>query len=138
MSIGRRTFVAGAASIAAFPPGTAATAARSQTMYGLISRITAQSGRRDELVKILLSAMANSMAGCLNYIVATDPSDANSIWVTEVWQSRQAHAASLSIPAVKEAVSKGAALIASFSRVAETAPVGGLNIVSQGRDKFLP
>jgi quinol monooxygenase YgiN len=82
--------------------------------------------------------MANSMAGCLNYIVATDPSDANSIWVTEVWQSRQAHAASLSIPAVKEAVSKGAALIASFSRVAETAPVGGLNLVSQRGDKFLP
>jgi quinol monooxygenase YgiN len=138
MSIDRRTFVAGAASITAFPPGTAATAARSQIMYGLISRITAQSGRREELVKILLSAIANSMAGCLNYIVATDPSDANSIWVTEVWQSRQAHAASLSIPVVKEAMSKGAALIASFSRVAETSPVGGLNITSQGRDKFLP
>jgi quinol monooxygenase YgiN len=139
MSIDRRTFVAGAASITAFPPGTAATTtARNQIMYGLISRITAQSGRRDELVKILLAGMANSVAGCLNYIIAIDPSEANSIWVTEVWQSRQAHAAALSMPAVKEAVSEGRPLIASFLRIAETAPVGGLNLVSQRGDKFLP
>jgi hypothetical protein len=42
------------------------------------------------------------------------------------------------MPAVKEAVSEGRPLIASFLRIAETAPVGGLNLVSQRGDKFLP
>jgi quinol monooxygenase YgiN len=65
------------------------------------------------------------MPGCLNYIVATDLSDANSIGVTEVWQSNEAHAASPALLPVKTAMSEGRPLIAKFSRVAEITPVGG-------------
>lgn len=134
MSVDRRTFVAGVALILAHSTTVAATAPGDQMMYGLISKMVAQPGRRDALVKILLAGMAKSVDGCLNYIVATDPSDANSLWVTEVWQSRQAHAASLSLPSVNEAMSQGRPLIASFLRIAETAPIGGIGISSQSKE----
>ena len=118
----------------AFPTGAAVAIPGDKTMYGLISKITAQSGRRDDLIKILLDGVIGALPGCTNYVVATDPSDANSIWVTEVWQSRQAHAASLSVPAVAEALNKGRPLIASYSRIAETRPVGGMGISSSSKD----
>ena len=40
------------------------------------------------------------MPGCLSYIVATDPADANAIWITEAWDSKASHDASLSLPQV--------------------------------------
>lgn len=52
-------------------------------MYGLISRMRAASGRRDELAGIM--AGIGAMPGCLSYIVALEESDPQAIWVTEVW-----------------------------------------------------
>jgi quinol monooxygenase YgiN len=93
-------------------------------MYGLIGKMTAQAGKRDELVKILLDGVAG-MPGCLSYIVANDPTDPNLIWITEAWESKHAHGASLTLPSVKDAITKGRPLIAAMSAVAETLPVGG-------------
>ena len=93
-------------------------------MYGLIGKMTAQAGRRDELVNILLDGVAG-MPGCLSYIVANDPADPNLLWITEAWESKEAHAASLSLPSVKDAIARGRPLIAAMSAVAETSPVGG-------------
>ena len=30
------------------------------------------------------------MPGCLSYVVARDPTDADAIWITEVWDARRA------------------------------------------------
>ena len=95
-------------------------------MYGLIGQIKAVPGGRDELALIL--AGMGSMAGCHSYIVASDPADADSLWVTEVWESKQAHADSLSLPEVQEAISRGRALIAGFGTRIETDPVGGIGL----------
>lgn len=40
-------------------------------MYGLIGKMTAAPGKRDELVSILLEGVA-TMPGCLSYIIAKD------------------------------------------------------------------
>ena len=40
-------------------------------------------------------------AGCLNYIVARDPADADAIWITEVWVDAASHKASLALPSVQ-------------------------------------
>lgn len=93
-------------------------------MYGLIGKITAVAGKRDELAAILLEG-AQGMPGCLSYVVAKDPSDPNGIWVTEVWKDQQSHQASLSLPAVQAAIAKGRPLIAGFSSRVETVPLGG-------------
>jgi quinol monooxygenase YgiN len=69
-----------------------------------------------------------AMPGCLSYIVATDPADADGLWVTEVWESAEAHAASLQLPAVQAAITRGRPLIAGFESRVETTPVGGIGL----------
>lgn len=95
-------------------------------MYGLIGQIRAVDGQRDELASIL--AGMGEMPGCLSYVVATEDSDPDTLWVTEVWESVEAHRASLAVPAVQYAIEKGRPLIAAFDQRIETAPVGGIGL----------
>lgn len=93
-------------------------------MYGLIGKIIATDGKRDELIDILVSGIAN-MPGCISYIVAQDQTDPNGLWVTEVWEDKEKHTASLSLPSVQQAIAKGRPLIAGFAERFETTPIGG-------------
>jgi quinol monooxygenase YgiN len=93
-------------------------------MYGLIGKIKAAAGRRDALIAILVEG-TSAMPGCLSYIVAKDTADADGIWVTEVWDSRESHQASLALPPVLQAIAKGRPSIAGFGERFETHPVGG-------------
>ena len=97
------------------------------TMYGRIGKISAVSGQRDALAAILLEA-TREMPGCLSYVVATDASDPDVLWVTEVWDHRASHTASLSLPTVRAAIGKGRPLIAAFSSAVETTPLGGVGV----------
>ena len=96
-------------------------------MYGLIGKIKAAAGKRDELAQILLEGLRN-MAGNLSYVVAVDPGEPDVLWVTEVWSGIEAHQASLSLPSVQEAIRRGRPLIAEMHRIAETHPIGGHGI----------
>ena len=93
-------------------------------MYGLIGKMTAVSGQRDALIAILLEGVSG-MPGCLSYVVAKDPTAANAIWITEVWDSQDSHKASLSLPSVQQAIARGKPLIAGFGDSFVTEPVGG-------------
>jgi len=93
-------------------------------MYGLIGKMIALPGQRDALIMILVEGVSG-MPGCLSYIVAKDQTDANALWITEVWDSQASHAASLTLPSVKQAIAKGMPLIAGFGERFETEPVGG-------------
>lgn len=93
-------------------------------MFGLIGKMIAKPEKRDELIAILIEGV-DSMPGCLSYIVAQDPTDPDALWITEVWQSEAHHRASLSLPQVRAAITKGKPLIASFAESHTTMPVGG-------------
>lgn len=108
------------------PPDDSNPEGETQQPYGLIGKIVAQSGHRDELIEILLEG-TRDMPGCLSYVVARDAEDPNAIWITEVWADRERHAASLELPAVQEAMAQGRPLIAGFEEGIETEPVGGWN-----------
>jgi quinol monooxygenase YgiN len=97
-------------------------------MYGLIGKMTAVEGKRDELVGLLLENAA-TMAGCLSYVVATDPADANAIWITEAWDSQASHDASLTLESVRATITKARPLIAGFAPGTVTTPVGGHGLV---------
>lgn len=97
----------------------------SENMYGLINKITAAPGRRDDLIAILKQS-SNGMPGCLSYVIAEDASDENGIWVTEIWDSEESHRGSLNLPGVKDAISKARPLIAGFDKIAVTRPVVGI------------
>lgn len=129
MRIDRRDFtlLSGAAVVAALAPGCADLAAnlsRGSKMHGLIGKATCVPGKRDEFIGILLDGVG-TMPGCLSYVVARDPTDPDAIWITEVWDSKESHAASLQLPAVREAIKRGRPLIAGFGAQTITEPVGG-------------
>lgn len=93
-------------------------------MYGLIGKMTAKPGQREALAAILVAGLVK-MPGCLSYVVADDPVDSDLLWITEVWESKEAHAASLTLPSVRAAITKGRPLIAAIEAVAQTHPIGG-------------
>jgi quinol monooxygenase YgiN len=97
-------------------------------MFGLIVKITAVPGKRDELVAMLLETLS-PMPGCLSYIVATDASDEHAIWFTEAWDSQATHDASLLLPSVKETFAKARPLIAGIGDRVMTTPLGGIGLV---------
>jgi quinol monooxygenase YgiN len=111
--------MAGAALVALAGP---LPAADGTPRFGLIGRIKAQQGKRADLIAALLAG-TGAMPGCISYIVAEDASDADAMWVTEVWDSEASHKASLKLPQVRAAIAKGRPLIASFETIATTRPL---------------
>ena len=126
MTLVRREVLAGGLALAAagFP---ASAEAPLGPMHGLIGRMRAMAGQRDALVAILLEG-TSGMPGCLSYVVAKDSGDADAIWITEVWDNRASHAASLRLPAVRAAIARARPLIAGFDSGQETIPVGGVGL----------
>jgi quinol monooxygenase YgiN len=100
-------------------------------MYGLISKIKTVPGQCGELISILLDGL-RGMPGCLSYILSQDPTDPDAIWVTEAWDSKESHRASLSVPSVQNAIARGRPLIAGFGERFETIPIGGHGLGAGG------
>jgi quinol monooxygenase YgiN len=96
-------------------------------MYGLIGKIKALPGQRDALISILIKG-AKEMPGCLSYVVAQDQSDQDALWVTEIWDDKASHQASLSLDSVQDAIRLGRPLIAGFGERFETTPMGGYGL----------
>ena len=94
-------------------------------MYGLIGKLIATENQRDALIAIILEGV-ESMPGCLSYIVAKDAANPDAIWITEVWDSKASHEASLALPAVRAAIERAMPLIAGFEEGIVTEPVGGV------------
>ncbi|MBD2867353.1 putative quinol monooxygenase [Paenibacillus arenilitoris] len=94
------------------------------TMYG---KLTAQPGKRDELVQILLEAAEGlrDYEGCLLYIVNVSDEEPDAVWVTELWTNAEAHAASLKNEAAMEQIKRARPIIASVDNPIRLRPVGG-------------
>jgi quinol monooxygenase YgiN len=120
--IARREVLVGGLAVAALSP--VAHAQEKTPMYGLIGQMLAAPGKRDDLLAILGEGV-NDMPGCLSYVIAKDPANADALWITEVWTDKGAHAASLKLPAVQAAIGKARPIIAGFPQHFETIPVSG-------------
>lgn len=96
-------------------------------MYGLIGKMLATEGARDELIEVMLGGMVD-MPGCLSYVIAKDPSDGNALWITEVWENQGLHQGSLTLPGVQATIAEARPLIAGFGERFETEPVGGFGL----------
>ena len=121
LGINRRDFIAWLAA-ASLP--ISVFSKEQQTMYGLIGRMVAQPGKREELAQVLLDGIAG-MPGCLSYIVALADDQADALWITEVWESREMHQASLDLASVQAAIAAGRPMIAGFGERFESRPLGG-------------
>lgn len=96
-------------------------------MYGLIGRMLAVEGRREQLLAVLLEGNA-AMPGCRSYVIARDPGSDDGIWISEVWDSREQHQASLHLPHVQATIAKAKPMIAGFAERFETEPKGGIGV----------
>jgi quinol monooxygenase YgiN len=86
-------------------------------------------GHRDEVVATLVGgADGLRAAGCDLYVVGTSDTDKDLIWVNEVWTSKEAHQASLRLPAVKEAIAKTMPLLTGEFTSQELDIAGGLGV----------
>ena len=92
-------------------------------MYGLIVKLTSAPGRRGELIEMMGGEDSDTVAGCLSFIVGEDADDANVLWITEVWESRESHEASMAAPAAKESFKDADTLIVGHEKIATTMPV---------------
>jgi quinol monooxygenase YgiN len=110
------------AGLAAGAMATPAAAQASASRFGLIGQMLATPGKRDELIGYLTEA-TGAMPGCLSYVIALDTANPDALWITEVWDSRESHAASLKLPAVRAAIAKARPIIAGFPQHFETVPI---------------
>lgn len=96
------------------------------TYYGLSGTITAQPGKRDELVTILLKAanLLEQNEDCIHYVVATDDT-LDTVSITEVWRNKAGHDASLSPTDIRTLVMSAKPLIKDMSKGIETVILGG-------------
>ena len=90
-----------------------------------MSSLTAKSGHRDELAAILAQA-SEGLPGCRSYVVALDTSREDMIWVTEVWESKELHEASLKTPKVMDAIAKVRPLVTNIGVKVETIVVSAV------------
>ena len=94
-------------------------------LYGLIGQMKATPGKRAELAGYLREGTQH-MPGNRLYLIGEDLADPDSLWITEVWDTAEAHLASLQLPDVKQAIAKSRPIIAGFGTRIEIKPVGGL------------
>ena len=95
-------------------------------MYGLQGKMLAKPGQRDALLAVLLGASRGAaMPGCRLYIVSEVPAEPDAIAITEVWDDKAAHDASLQLETVRALIARARPLIASIGDSMELSPVGG-------------
>lgn len=94
--------------------------------FGLYVKFTAQTGKRDALVDILLNAAAamENTEGCEIYVVNVSESEPETIWVTEVWSSAEAQQKSLALEGSKEIIAQAKPFIAAIEAI-NIIPLGG-------------
>ncbi len=94
----------------------------------LHGRFGAKPGKRDALAANLLRAAAAmaSLPGCRLYVVSTAEADPDGVWVTEIWDSAEDHAASLKLPATRELIAETIPLIGAMpERAVQLFALGG-------------
>jgi len=87
--------------------------------FGMCGKFTTEPENREALVEILAraAAMMESFAACKQYIVFKDADDDGVVWVTELWDSKEDHDASLTGDDVR-------ALIGEAMPLLKGSPVG--------------
>ncbi|KQX08091.1 MULTISPECIES: putative quinol monooxygenase [unclassified Leifsonia] len=80
--------------------------------YANIGTLGARPGRRDELVALLTRPSAPLReVGCLLYEVGVSDDEPDTVFVAELWESEEAHRASLELPSVRAAIDEARPLL---------------------------
>jgi quinol monooxygenase YgiN len=79
--------------------------------------LLAKDGKRDELTDIMTRAatlMLTQAKGCELYAVGHKQGDENTVYITEIWASKEDHAASLKVAGVQELIGEAMPILAEM------------------------
>jgi quinol monooxygenase YgiN len=77
-----------------------------------VGSLGATPGNRDNLAALLIQPSEGLReAGCLLYEVGVNDNDPDTVFVVELWESAEAHAASLQLPSVQAAIARARPLL---------------------------
>lgn len=95
--------------------------------YSMVGKLLTLPGKRDEMAAILLEAadMLRAQEGCRHYVVHVSEQEPDAVWVTELWDSKEAHAASLQREDVLALISRARPLITGMEPLT-LRPIGGV------------
>lgn len=99
--------------------------------YGLHGKLKANEGNRDKLASILLNAshLVSTAKGCHLYLISIDKNEADAVWVTEVWDSKEDHDNSLNVAGVRELISQAMPILAGMPEKGQVLEIlGGAGI----------
>ncbi len=92
--------------------------------FGLVVRFTARPERAEEAGELLrrIDALLREAPGCRYHLVARDRADPACFWVIEAFADRDAHAAAVGRPEVRELAGRLRALLAAEPERHPTSP----------------
>jgi len=95
--------------------------------YALINKLTAKPGQRDRVAQILIESgkLFDDNAACIISMVSESAQDANVLWVTDLWTSRDEHEAALKQPELRPFVEEALPLLEGMPEQIEIRPIGG-------------
>ena len=81
--------------------------------YGLLGKLKSRPGSSEKLTQTLLDAskLVSTAKGCRLYLVGKDKTDPDTVWITEVWDTKEDHENSLKNKAVIALISQAMPLI---------------------------
>ena len=90
-------------------------------MFGLVGKLVAQPGKRDDVLAILRASVQEGgpMPGCRLYLTGRASDEPEVIVVAEVWDDEAAHGASLQSPVVRDAIRRAMPLL-DMTRMEQT------------------
>ncbi len=95
--------------------------------FGLYGKFTTKAGEQENLVGILLEAAKSlqDLEDCELYLVSISDEEPDAVFVYEVWNSEQAHQASLSLEATQKLIQRAKPIITGMDRISTLQPKGG-------------
>ena len=90
--------------------------------WGLLGRMKDQPGKRDELVAVLKES-SRGVPGKLVYLIQLEQDDPDAFWINEVWASRAAYDACLTLPQVVRGMERARPLLVGIEHRTETLPL---------------
>ncbi len=80
--------------------------------YAHTGSLGTQPGKRDAVIEILTRLNPDLVAaGCLLFEIGTKDDEPDTIFAIEIWESAEAHQASLQLPSVKAAIDEAVPLL---------------------------
>ncbi|MFD4421448.1 putative quinol monooxygenase [Agromyces sp. NPDC058484] len=80
--------------------------------FANVGKLGAKPGERDRLIEILIRPSGEmSKHGCLLYEVGINDDEPHMVFVSELWESEAAHAASLELDSVRAAIAEAMPLL---------------------------